>query len=100
MFKIFGKHYGTERFFILLFVLFGLIISLFIYAGTIQHKRNQFSLGSTPLYTSNYRWSRTSAEGNVVKMLSNSRNACSAVSGSLLYSVWRLLLRIPAAILS
>lgn len=74
MFKIFGKHYGTERFFILLFVLFGLIISLFIYAGTIQHKRNQFSLGSTPLYTSNYRWSRTSAEGNVVKMLSNSRN--------------------------
>lgn len=74
MFKIFGKHYGTERFFILLFVLFGLIVSLFVYASVIRHQRNQFSLGSTPLYTTGYRWSRTSAGGSVVKMLSNSRN--------------------------
>lgn len=74
MFKIFGKHYGAERFFILLFVLFGLIVGLFSYSAWIRHERNQFSLGSTPLYTWNYAWSRTSAKGNVVRMMSNSSN--------------------------
>lgn len=74
MFKIFGKHYGTERFFILLFLLFGVIVGLFVYSGVIRHQRNQFSLGSTPLYTYNYTWSRTSSTGSVVKMVSNSRN--------------------------
>lgn len=74
MFKLFGKHYGAERFFILLFVLFLGISSLSVYAGVIQHERNKFTVGSKALYSSDYIWSRTSSTGRVETMVSDSNN--------------------------
>lgn len=71
MFKIFGKHYGTERFFILLLALFGVIVSLFSYSLFIKHEQSKFTVGNTPLYTGSYVWSRTSATGRVVKFVSD-----------------------------
>ena len=71
MFKIFGKHYGTERFFILLAALFVLIIGLISYSLFIKHEQSKFSVGNTPLYTGSYIWSRTSAPGSVVRFVSD-----------------------------
>lgn len=71
MFKIFGKHHGTERFFILLFTMFFAIVALCVYSGSILHELTKFSVGSTPLYTSYYSWSRTSSTGSIVSLVSN-----------------------------
>lgn len=69
MFKIFGKHYGTERFFILLACLFSLLVALFGYSLFIKHEQSKFSVGNIALYTGNYVWSRTSAGGSVVRFV-------------------------------
>lgn len=71
MFKIFGKHYGTERFFVLLFAMFFAIVALFGYSASIQHDLNKFRVGSTALYTYGYTWSRTSSGGSVKNLVSN-----------------------------
>ena len=69
--KLFSKHYGTERFFIMIFACILAIVSIFIYAGKINADRNKHTLASTALYTHDYKWSRTSATGNVVSLITN-----------------------------
>ena len=72
MFKIFHKHYGTERFFVMMFALLLVIISLFVYGKTIADAANRKTLSSTALYTRQFTWSRTSAKGQVVSLIADS----------------------------
>lgn len=73
MFKIFGKHYGTERFFIMIFLCLAIIIGLFAYGGKLSSDARKTTLSSTPLYTGSYTWSRTSATGSVVSLIADER---------------------------
>lgn len=72
--KLFGRHYGTERFFIMIFVCLLALISIFVYGGNIKADLQKQTIASTALYTRNYKWSRTSATGRVVSLVSNSTN--------------------------
>lgn len=71
MFKIFGRHYGTERFFFMLFTCLLIMIGLTGYAVHVNNKQNQQKVSSTALYTSEYTWSRTSATGEVVSLMAS-----------------------------
>lgn len=71
MFKIFGKHYGAERFFIMMFICLALVISMTGYAFNIQRAKNEKIMTSQSLYTEEYIWSRTSESGEVVALVSN-----------------------------
>lgn len=72
MFKIFGKHYGTERFFIMLFSCFVVMAGLMAYGKRIAAENNRQTVASTALYTPEYTWSRTGARGSVVGLARNS----------------------------
>lgn len=71
MLKLFGKHYGTERFFIMIFACLLIIIGLVIYGGKIYSDATKQSIASTALYTKQYTWSRTSATGSVVSLIAD-----------------------------
>ena len=73
MFKLFGKHYGTERFFIMIFVCLAVIISMFAYGGKLKADSETTTLAATPLYTGEYIWSRTSATGRVVSLIADAK---------------------------
>lgn len=75
--RLFSRHYGTERFFIMIFLCLALLVSLGSYGGMIQHQNNKEHLSSTAIYTPAFTWSRmTDAAGNgngtVVGMLTDS----------------------------
>lgn len=69
MFKIFHKHYGTERFFVMIFLCLAILIGMFIYGGHIYNEGTKYVISSTSLYTGSYTWSRTSATGSVVSLI-------------------------------
>lgn len=69
--KLFDKHHGTERFFIMIFACIIALGAIFGYAGKINADRNKHTIASTALYTGGYKWSRTSATGHVVSLISN-----------------------------
>lgn len=72
--KYFGRHYGTERFFVLIaafVVLLGFLTGTSIYAAHMDGIR---TLTGTAVYTTSYTWSRTSDKGKVVGISSNSDN--------------------------
>ena len=71
MFKIFGKHYGTERFFIVMFVCLAVIISMTGYATHLGKIKNQKTIDTQSLYTPEYVWSRTGSPGEVVALASS-----------------------------
>lgn len=77
--KLFSRHYGTERFFIMLFLCLALLIGLGTWGGVIQHRNNAAYVSETSIYTREYVWSRmddkaNSGRGNVVGMISSSDN--------------------------
>lgn len=74
MFKLFSRHYGTERFFIMIGLCLLMLISLTTYGGVIQHQNNIKRVAETAVYTKSYVWSRTSSKGQVVAMASDNRN--------------------------
>lgn len=74
MFKIFGKHYGAERFFIMIFLCLAVIVSMYVYAFQISNESKRTTIASTALYTKEYTWSRTSAKGTVEALYTNTDN--------------------------
>ena len=74
MFKIFGKHYGAERFFIMIFLCLAVIVSMYVYAFQISNESKRTTIASTALYTTEYTWSRTSAKGTVEALYTNTDN--------------------------
>lgn len=74
--KLFSRHYGTERFFIMIAVCFALLVGLSTYGGIIEHQNNRQRISSTAIYNRNYVWSRTGSQGEVVGMFTDtSRSA-------------------------
>ncbi len=72
--KFFGRHYGTERFFALIFAFFFLICTFTVYGIHLQEVSNRAHLSDTVIYTPSYTWSRTGDTGNVVDVRTNSDN--------------------------
>lgn len=74
--KLFSRHYGTERFFIMIALCLTLLIGLSGYGGFIQHQNNKQWISETAIYTPNYTWSRTGSMGEVAGMFTDtSRSA-------------------------
>ena len=74
--KLFSRHYGTERFFIMIAVCFAVLVVLSTYGGIIEHQNNRQRISSTAIYNRNYIWSRTGSKGEVVGMFTDtSRSA-------------------------
>ncbi len=74
MFKIFGRHYGAQRFFIMLFLCLAVLIGMGIYGGHVQHEKSKKRVSDTALYTSNFTWSRTGDQGQVVGMITDTNH--------------------------
>ncbi len=74
MFKIFGRHYGAQRFFIMLFLCLAVLISMGIYGGHVQHQKNLKRVSDTALYTTTFTWSRTGDPGEVVGMITDTNH--------------------------
>ena len=72
--KLFSRHYGTERFFFLIFGFFAIFIGMVIYSGVCKTRANHQTLSTTAVYTPNYTWSRTSDPGSVVGVFRSSDN--------------------------
>lgn len=74
--KLFSRHYGTERFFIMIALCFVVLVGLFGYGGYIQHENNRQWISETAVYTPQYTWSRTGSTGSVEGMFTDtSRSA-------------------------
>lgn len=70
--KLFSRHYGTERFFIMIFLCIALLIGLGVYSGMIQAENNKTYVAETAIYTRTYSWSRMSTNtGSVAGMITN-----------------------------
>lgn len=74
--KLFSRHYGTERFFIMIALCFTALVGLSAYGGVIQHQANKTWISETAIYTNEYTWSRTGSQGSVAGMFTDtSRSA-------------------------
>lgn len=77
--KLFSRHYGTERFFIMIALCFALLVGLSFYGGAIEHQNNKAWISSTPVYTQQYTWSRTGSQGQVVGMFTDTSKSAAFV---------------------
>lgn len=59
MFKYFGKHYGTERYFIIAFLCMCIIISTISYSINLSNQAHKRTLDGTVVYTYDTIWSKT-----------------------------------------
>lgn len=74
--KLFSRHYGTERFFIMIALCLAVLVGLSSYGGIIQHQANKQWLSETAIYTREYTWSRTGSQGEIAGMFTDtSRSA-------------------------
>ncbi len=70
--KLFSRHFGTERFFIMIFLCLALIIGLSGYSGVIEAENNKTYVAETAIYTKSYTWSRVSSNtGSVAGLIVN-----------------------------
>ena len=77
--KLFSRHYGTERFFIMIAVCFAVLVVLSTYGGIIEHQNNRQRISSTAIYNRNYIWSRTGSKGEVVGMFTDTSRSAAFV---------------------
>lgn len=71
MFKFFGKHYGTERFFVIIFTCFAIMIGTVFYAGHLSNELKKAKLDGTVIYTTDTIWSKTKNALHVDSVYSN-----------------------------
>ena len=72
MINIFGKHYGTQRYFGIVALCLAVIILTCGYSGYLGNVANREILGNTVIYTESTVWSRTQNYANVISVASNS----------------------------
>lgn len=77
--KLFSRHYGTERFFIMIALCFSLLVGLTGYGGVIEHNNNRDWISTTAVYTWQYTWSRTGSMGQVVGMFTDTSRSAAFV---------------------
>jgi len=71
MLKYLGKHYGTERFFVCIFLTFTMFISAIVWGGQVKKHNNIQTLSSVAVYNNKVNWSLTGSECEVAGLYSS-----------------------------
>lgn len=71
MLKYLGKHYGTERFFVCIFLTFTMFVSAIVWGGQVKKHNNIQTVSSTPIYNTKTTWSLTNGICKIVGLYSS-----------------------------